>query len=535
MRAIQNKAARVRRALGLFVVRESNENDDVQFDGMRQQTYAKYRTSQAVQEVRAAGMAPLTQDVIWIQTTVDGEPREVEVPVELLVEGGTKAYLFFWRGFWHLWSQASAAKLGRNRSTNEFTDILIRVIEEKRPMAVFAANFSRLIRSQWQGGRLMAAMQGNVDVVVTGETRFQLTGEAAANGLLMFSMFATVASMERNWIVQRLVAGRIASWRRDEWPFADRISLLGYAFDSNSKKLVLDPDPKVRERVRDMLMVLVGDAPPAEMVRQLSDLGCTVVRRQNGKTERVPASAAQAPGEYVAALYSWAPVWCAGEYLWRHRNAFPGVRELAGVPVVYMPKEEGRQEVDPAAALLRELGVGELASELRDLVTSQDGDDLDAGELQMLLKVPLPEGGWAEPELLEAFAQKSIERSQAKLESTVLRPLSAAVAEKSANAALHERIVARTVRIDDFDGHGSRVSTSRGKSKIAAFAGRSWVRDGWVYEMAVASGALLKVVRHPLAARAAMEAVASAELIVDIEDDLWVSDDVEEYDLEELM
>lgn len=202
------------RVLGLYVIRESDQWDLELFNAMREQTYLSHRAIAAVDAIRQVGLEPLRGDSFPVTLTDDvGVTTTTEVHVEVLRNGSTKARLFFFGGYWHLWSQASAASVG-NDGVNAFTSILIEVIQRLRPFNLYAANFSRLIRSQPQGSRLAAAIEGNVDHLHAGTLRLTFVGPEGQVGFMMFSMFSLVASMERDWIVQRLMAGRISKWRR---------------------------------------------------------------------------------------------------------------------------------------------------------------------------------------------------------------------------------------------------------------------------------------------------------------------------------
>ena len=470
------------RATGLFVVRESDEWDLELFNAMREQTYLNHRAVAEVEAIRKVGLAPLEGDsfeVAW--ETADGRPRSTRVIVETIKKGNTKAVLFFFAGYWHLWSRASAATVG-GEGVNDFTAILIEVIKRLRPTDLYAANFSRLIRSQTQGSRLQSVLEGNVDAIHAGSVTFPLTGQQAQIGLMMFSMFSLVASMERDWIVQRLLAGRVAKWRRGEWPFGKGTVPFGYYVDPNTHKLC--PDPDARDAVREMLMVLSKDSPPSQLVKELNRAGVVSMRKHRRLKEHVPAGATTSPNALVDSLYAWAPLWCQGEYLFRVTNVFPGMEELAGVPIVRDPRNPG-----------------------------------DLGEMQMLYQVGVPEDGWAEPEILAAFAEKAAANTLHMLENrkrTNLRPLAADVAQSSANPALHVHVLSpQNTRGLDRKTRNRRAA-ARAKGRISALAGRTWTDGSWRYELHVCRTDMYKILRWPLRAD---DAAASADDVTDAGED----------------
>ncbi|GAB3868928.1 hypothetical protein GCM10028801_45560 [Nocardioides maradonensis] len=453
------------RAQNLFIVRESDEWDMELFNTMRQQTYFPHRDIPEIDAVLRAGLAPFHGDSFTVEFRAPGaKPRQETVIVEHLTRGACKAILFHYRGQWHLWSQASAVKANKGE-INGFTGILIDTVLRLRPVNVYAAYFSRLIRSHEQGMRLQAELIGNVDTVWAGELAFAFTGINRDIGQMMFSMFAWIASMERDWIVRRLLAGRIAKWRRHEWPFGHGTIPFGYMLDSATRQLV--PDPGQREAVREMLLILCNEQlPTSEAMRQLSRAGVTSMRKHRRLGVRTPAAAIQASDSFINGLYAWAPLWVHGEYLWRMTNVFPDHDEISGVPIVRAP-----------------------------------GDATDVGELQMLYRVPVPEGGWAEPEILTAFGEAAVARTRALLGkgSTAERPLSEAVSEESKAPRLLAQLLSADNARNLDAAAARRRERARSKRSIAPLAGRSWLDDDWHYELQVSSRSAYRLVRWPLA------------------------------------
>lgn len=455
------------RALGLFLVRESDQYNLELFNAMREVTYLQYRDIPAVEAIRRAGLKPLKSDSFRVRTVgPGGEAGPAEpVRVEYFERGGTRALLFYFGGYWHLWSRASAAMLSKN-GVNEFTDILIEVIERIRPLDLYAANFSRLIRSQAQGHRLMAAMAGNVQRVRAGEVTFELEGPRSNVDMMMFSMFAMVASMERNWIVQRLLAGRVAKWRRGEWPFGRATIPFGYTLEAKTQRLV--PDPSKRAAVREMLLVLSGDAPTSEMARQLSRVGVVTSRPSSATGKHLVPVALVSKDAYVKSLYGWAAVWCQGEFLFRISNVFRDLDELSGLHVARDPSRPD-----------------------------------DVGELQMLYKVGVPEGGWAEPEVLRAFAQKAIDMVSTEVDARRRhrpRPLTAAVRQGSSDADLHGQMLPSSSLLDG-ERPADAPAPARARQRIAPWTGRKWIDGDFFYELRARDVGRYYLLRWPLLRR----------------------------------
>lgn len=471
------------RACGLFVVRESDQYNLELFNAMREVTYLQYRNQPKVEAVRRAGLEPLSNEIFYVhEIGPDGQPGEAQaVRVESIQRGGTRADLFYYGGYWHLWSRASAAMVSRN-GVNEFTDILIEVIRRVSPRNLYAANFSRLIRSQAQGHRLAGAMAGHVQRVCAGEVTFELEGPRANVDMMMFSMFAMVASMERNWIVQRLLAGRVAKWRRGEWPFGKATIPFGYKLDTKTRRLI--PDPSKKDMVREMLLILCSDAPPSEMARQMSRLGMRSLRPNRVTGAPVPIAALQGAEQHVKSLYAWAALWCHGEYLFRISNVFRDLDELAGLRVARDPKRPG-----------------------------------DLGELQMLYEVGVPDGGWAEPEVLRAFSQKATSVVADLVETRNRnrpRPLTAAVQAASSAADLHAGLLPSSSLVDLRRHTNLQGAPARSRQQLGPWTGRQWTDDQFFYEMRIIDRVRYAILRWPLLRR-----LTQTVDIVDAEDNTF--------------
>src|SRR6478735_9326553 len=204
------------RPLALINTRESDEHNRLLFDGMREQTYAMLSDIPAVAAVQKLGLAPLDPGRESIVVRAEGPfgVVEREVVIHRLQVGSTRAILFGFMGYYHLWSP-------------------------------------------WQAARLQTAMFDNVDKVSTGVADFHLTGPNAQTGLVLFSTLAMAAAMERDWIVQRTLTGRVWRASQGRWPFGKVAVPFGYKWDA--KKRCPVPDRKCRKSVRAMMMILCTD------------------------------------------------------------------------------------------------------------------------------------------------------------------------------------------------------------------------------------------------------------------------------------
>lgn len=500
------------RVLRLFVNRESDEQDRLMFEGMTAQTYQPHADDPKVAPILALGLEPLDARGSVVVTGADGS--EETVLVERITRGRTVAVLFSYRGYWHLWSMASAAT-ETEAGLNEFTQILIEVIERLHPIEVIAANVSRLVRSDHQANLLQAAMYRRVDVVVAGNVRFEFSGANSHVGRLLFAVLAMMAAMERDWIVQRVTAGLIARWRRGLWPRGKQFVPFGYTL-TNEGHLV--PRPELRENVRQMMLVLSSDAAPSEKQQQLARLGVMTQRGKRGARQS-SVDALSDPVALERRLNACAAIWIQGEYLYRHRNPFRDLSEMAGVPI---------QRHDPATvtAMEHELSLAALAETLNPagpaaqmLRAELEHDALehldahpagpggepaglrDSGELQMLCRVPVPDGGWAEPEVLDryaAYVQRLARDAVRNRPSRRPRPLSKDVEADSVNPGLHMHMLpTRVMRAGSWSTTTGRQS-AQGKAHIAPLTGRRWSDDSYEYEINIAANNKYAVRRWPV-------------------------------------
>ena len=430
------------RAEGVFIIRESTKKHIDQFESMRSQTYRNAQHIPAVEAIRQVGLVPLFEDEFEVQQlNPDGSTEAVLVHVEEIRESDTTARLFQYGGYWHLWAQSSAAKeveVGNENYVNPFTTLLIDTIRTHRPKVVFAATPSRLTRSISQAHLFLANLARNVDHICIANQRFDLTGPFAPMSYMFLNFLFWAAAQERDAIVGRMATGRIGGINAGRWPIGQVSVPLGHTLTENRELIV---QPGAKELVREMMLTLSADVPDRLKVDILSDLGVT---NRNG-----PIGATANPTGAINALFSWAPLWISGEYLWRHEGDYSGVEVLAGTPV------SRRDEKDP-------------------------------GELQMLVRVePLP-GGWAEPEVLRHFETAARNRSaNTKLNAKEPRPVHDTIKDQSRDWGLLASIKPAQYMAGVDAATVSARAGSRAKGTISTFAGRTWTDKAHHYEIRI--------------------------------------------------
>lgn len=449
------------RARDLVVVRESDEQHLEMFNAMRELTYLNLQEHPAAEAIRKAGMKPWDGN-FTVEWESDGAVSHREVEVTKLRHGDTKAILFQFEGFWHMWSMASAAKMSAG-GYNNFTRLLIEQLQRLRPETVHVANLSRLIRSEREASRLAErGLRDNVDRIRANELTFELSGPYAWVGFMMLTVMGWCAATERTAIVQRLLAGRIAQWRRGEWPLGRAVVPFGYTYDKKLKRLL--PDETKRDAVREMILVLISDAPPSLKAAQLDEIGVRPFRKSPRGDRYVAFAARKRPASAIETLMQWASIWVSGEYLFRFTNNLE-LDELSGLRVARFP-----------------------------------GLTDDNGEFQMLFKVNVPENGWCEPDLLDAFARKALAHSGDLLASKdkKLRPLSEVTATTATRPDLLRGLASPEALSRQETGPRSRRHAARARKMIQPLVGRNWISGDWFYELHTGIRNTYRILRWPL-------------------------------------
>lgn len=432
----------------MFTVRESDEGNRSAFANMVDQTYVPWRRDPWIAALMAVELAPMeAAEAFAVSVDLEGEVRRSDVAVERLERSGATVVRFRTGPYAHVWSMSSAAKENAD-GDNDFTRVFVDCVREWKPQVMVIAAVSRLVRSVAEGGLVTNAVVKLVDQVWVGGYQFlELVGANSEFGVATFSQQAAAAASERTAIVNRTVAGRVGRARGGRWPYGRVTVPFGYDLDPRTRALYPSSDPKVRGRVRAMLLVLGAGATPALTIERLAPL--RIPNRHLGREGLLleQEQAKRNPRALIDGLLSWAPLWVLGEHLYRFACPVRGVQEWNGVPVV-----------------------------------SDPNDPRDRGEMQLLLVPGVPEGGWAEPAVLDRFAQIAVESSGA-LGADVGRPLHSSIVEQSGDPELL-RQVGRAGR------KGSRMRSgprARGTELVAPFSGFSWEDGGGLHELKVAN------------------------------------------------
>lgn len=437
----------------LFVVRESDTHRYSLFDGMRQQTLSPHRDKPEVAAVLAAGMTPWTaarnQTTFTVTMAAENvQPVTFEVPV-LSLQDKPRTLLFRFGDALHLWCMGSAALLGTDASVGKFSSRLCDVVEEYWPHNLVVANVTRLIRSEALFHRFMSAIdvvEGDqrgavrVDCVWSADQKLHMTSFLDRLGL---NFLAHHAEADLRSILQRTIAGRLVSARRGEWVPGNTTVPWGYTLNQRTRTLACVDS--LRPSIEQMLRIFGESTEGFMAVRQLADLGMPMARKRLPDGTRATLGDAGRPyGSMYRTLLRLIPVYVHGEYLMRHVNPGLSIDELAGYPVV------------------RE-------------------SESDRGEFQLLIKLPLPDGGWAPKEVLDAAAAALIrDTAEVRRRSALtFRALHEGIRAESADARLLEAMLPS-------GSLANLLVTRRGAAahtQAPPFAGRRWTDKGREYQL----------------------------------------------------
>lgn len=325
----------------LVVVRESTMYDYLLLEGMIDQTLRKANVVPGAEKMRVAGIDPLRN------------PKHYNL--QRITRGRSKAVLIEEQGSLFLYSEGSAAKADY-AGTNAFVALLAEIIETYKPRHLWVSVFSRLVRAAEHAGLLMGAVSRHVEVVHA-EAEMQLS---TPQGRTMWQVWTMLADAERNAIVTRLITGRVFWWRRGQWIMPGVIPM-GYCLVDGELRL----EPNEEDTTRRMLALLANpNLSASQICEQLGDLGASSrqIRRLHG--EGATFADVRNPGSAVAGLRRWADLYRTGTFIYREEIPIVGLETIAGKQVQH----------EPGTA---------------------------KGFIELPLKAPLPEGGWASDEVFD--------------------------------------------------------------------------------------------------------------------------------------
>lgn len=346
------------RADYLVVARESARYDNRLMEGMVQQTLARFSDLPGRELLEQAGLGPLT-DPGRYGTRPANHGRDGQWV--LFEMGGTWAFYFM----------GSATKAGDD-GDNLFCKQLCAALAWLRPRNVMISTFSRLVRSAEFSGQVYASALQHVDVIHADTKKIDLKDDHGKTFWHILSMFST---MERDSQMLRLTLGQIARYKQGDWLPGRKAVPLGYRLQD--RKIVLDEH--AGPVVRAVLEQVAKRQTSPEFVHALDALGLATPS-QTGTGWAYGGGPVQAvAGRTVGRLAqpeirrrqfeNLVDLYDTGEYVFEWEVPVVSGDTIGGIPVKDATYEHGQLVRPPY--------------------------------VELVYRLPVPDGGWAPPDLLE--------------------------------------------------------------------------------------------------------------------------------------
>ena len=328
----------------LIVVRESDVSDRLLMLGMVQKTLAGCAGIAGVSKAQELELDPLLH------------PEKYGA-----YHRKTRAHrisLFNIDGTLFMYAMGSAASENPQTQANDYANFLIETLRTYRPRNVRIANFSRLLRATSLVSAIRDALKKYGCLLHADGQEIDIR---QPSGDFMYHTLAMFASFERDSIVMRTTAGRIAAVMRGQPMFHPRNLPIGYKLVKGKVR----PDPAQKPHVQALLEVLAqDDLNSRQKAQALSDAGIRMPRLYGtGGTDDVADS--RDPKSVIRGMWKWLDLYATGTYTQQLKNPFVGVDRI---------------------------GVANVVREHED----------DPGVIEVPHPWGLPDGGWASPDILSA-------------------------------------------------------------------------------------------------------------------------------------
>lgn len=374
-----------------FVSRESPEYGYLLLDKMIEQILDPYRHIPAVEVALSYGSRPMWRDT-------EGEKVREELRAQSLYSSEGTRKLFGVRfeidGHWFQYGLTSGARPGLN-GDNDWVESLRDGAKMLRPERLVTGPLSRLARLEKLFMELADDLHSSRTLVVPTEAPAGID-LATEVGKMQWQALAKAAEADYRATVMRLLTGVIFELKNDRYPRAEKQLLLGYHKPGHDKdKHIVRPsdDPVVRAQVAKLIELAASPLfTETQIATELAKLGLT--SRWPGANGNDPRAVDQVadPVKLVQGLFAGLPTYLDGKYLYRHELPLPNLDTIHGLPV-------------------RRFHPG------------------DYGYIEKELNFGLPDGGWADPDLiLEAIRLRSpAEDARTPLTKDKVKPLAGLV------------------------------------------------------------------------------------------------------------
>lgn len=374
----------------LFVARESSEYDYGLLVTMIEQVVCPFAYIPAVQQV-------LAESDWLLRPGPGGDLARSRVRARpMYAQGSTRlqAVLVVLDDAAFLLGLVSAGST-TEKATNEWVTTVADTVRQLRPQILVTGPFSRLVRNQDVAGPLAGALRVTATEVKCAEWS---EGFVLGNrgGDQVWSMLVNFAHQE--WLATnvRLLTGTLFDLKNNRLPRSASVLPLGYIKVPSlvSKKLTPAVDESLVPLVRELIGWAASNMPLMEIAERLGQAG---VRTRAGKLRadgQLPLiHESVRPEESVSRLLGHLPTYLHGDYIYHHGNPIPGLKELHGLPVY------------------------------------RDNAD-EKGEFRVTVKLGVPQGGWHEPEVIQAAIERRLTsdgRTSPTTRSSDRMPLSGAL------------------------------------------------------------------------------------------------------------
>lgn len=329
----------------VIVVRESDIANMILMENMLAKTLATVGGIAGVREARVLGLAPLRHPERY-----GAEERRTT---------NHRMVLFNLEGTLFLYAMGSAAKEDPETLMNDFAAFLIEVLDQFAPENVHMAGISRLLRSTSLVGKFQESLKRNGVILHADNSIMNLREQS---GEMMFAITANFAAFERDQIVMRTTAGRVAAAEAGRPLFRVSDLPLGYQLQADGR---IGPDPRLKPEVDALLRVLSMDELTSRQKAQLlSDAGIRMPRGYGLDGSDDPGDSRD-PKSVIRGMRKWLPLYETGVYTQHLANPFLGATRIG------------------TATVVRE-------------------NPKDAGTIEVPNRWGLPEGGWTTPQVLAA-------------------------------------------------------------------------------------------------------------------------------------
>jgi hypothetical protein len=310
---------------------------------------------------QALGAVPLYP--LGPRTAVREGGRRVKRPI---------AWAFTHGGFRFVYGLVSAGKPTSVGGTdNDWISTLCNELRACRPRVLRTGPFSRLVRNKDLAGPLRSMMVSLGTELTCAEhpVGFSVTD---VSGSMIWDLLVNAAHADWTTTLTRLQMGTVYDLKQGRLPRGGDHPLPGIkqAPTGSGRKRVLVADLTQLGQVRAIIETAASGMSEVEAADVMANAGVRA-RRQVAKGQQAPLI--NEVGNVVSAvkrLWQHLPTYWDGTYVYHQRNTLPGLKEMAGMPVYRTHAEE-------------------------------------LGEFRFILKFPVPDGGWHDPELIrQAIARR---------------------------------------------------------------------------------------------------------------------------------